>query len=170
MSRCLTGCTHTHTHKQTHTHTHTHKQQSRLRLTGPGFFFSLFYYLQSDCQVMFIPVQSHLSSRCHPRMQTAELKGSAARDSSGFLFFFFFFGVSLTSEVNNLNSCWCFQFFFFFWWPLCFNSARRPRRPLCETHQIKYFCFGSVRIHSRTPAKGVIIKSPQTIAHFYSSW
>lgn len=81
-----------------HTHTHTHTCVDTPRLTGPG----LSPVKRSDCQLMFIPQQSHLSSAatyyCHPWIYTAELKGSPAwrlgEDSSGFC-------VSLTSELTT---------------------------------------------------------------------
>lgn len=82
---------HVHAHARRHTHAHTP------RLTGPG----LSAVKRSDCQLMFIHRQRHLSSAatyyCHPRIYTAELKGSPAwrlgEDSGGFC-------VSLTSELT----------------------------------------------------------------------
>lgn len=62
-------------------------------------------------------------------------------------------------RVKELNSCW----------RLCGPALQLGPQPsvgLCETHQIKYFCFGSALIYSPTPAKGVIVKLLETISHF----
>lgn len=80
------------------THMCTHTRTDTPRLMGPG----LSPVKRSDCQLMFIHRQRHLSSAatyyCHPRIYTAELKGSPAwrlwEDSSGFC-------VSLTSELTT---------------------------------------------------------------------
>lgn len=83
-------------------------------------------YLQSNGQTawwMFIHRQRHLSSAatyyCHPRIYTAELKGSPAwrlgEDPSGF-------GVSLTSELTTYTAARAFVV-------LYFNSACSPQWP-----------------------------------------
>ena len=69
---------HTHTHTRMHTHTEACTRLDTPRLTGPG----LSPVKRSDCHLMFIHRQRHPSSAatyyCHPRIYTAELKGSPA--------------------------------------------------------------------------------------------
>lgn len=135
------ACRHELTFDGTCAHTHARMHRRTPKLTGPG----LSPVKRSGCRWMFIHQQRHPSSAatnyCHPRIYTAELKGSPAwrlgEDSNGFL-------RVVNLRVNNLSSCSCFL------WSCVLTQHAALSGPLWNTSRSNIFVSdrcASVHLH-----------------------